>query len=141
MFVQNYYKIIILIIPAAALFVPFYTATVVPKWELLFVNKDGTPALSIRIEQTWKDYSLGWVFGEGGEEELETDSNGYLKLPERQIRVSIFQILGSKIRDAVMSINPHASFGPSTTVICQGTEKCVVKYKGDIEKPQRVVLW
>jgi hypothetical protein len=138
---RNTYKIILIALLSGLLFTPFYPVIIVPEWELVFVNEDGTPAPSISIEQSWKDYSLGWISGEQSEQKLQTDANGYVKLPARQIRVSIFQILSSKIRDAIVSINPHASFGPSTTIICQGTEKCVVKYKGDIEKPQRVVLW
>ena len=138
---KNHYKIIIIILLTAVLFVPFYPVTIVPEWELLFVNKDGSPASSIRIDQWWEDYSLGWMSGSHSEMGIQIDSNGYIKLPARQIRVSMFQIIGSKIRDVIVSINPHASFGSHSSIICRGTNNCVVTYKEDNEKPQRVVLW
>jgi hypothetical protein len=136
---QKYYKIIVIVLVVVALIVPFYPVTVVPEWELKFVNKDGTSASSIYLDQWWEDYSL--MTKSSVEELLQTDSNGYIKLPARQIRVSIFQILGSKIRDAIVSINPHASFGSHSSIICRKTSNCVVTYKDINEKPQRVVLW
>jgi hypothetical protein len=137
---RNYYKIIVVILLAVVLFAPFYPVTVVPEWELQFVNKDGTPASSIRIDQVWEDYSLGWMSGSNSDRNLQTDSNGYIKLPARQIRVSIFQILSSRIRDAIMSINPHASFGADSFINCSGPIGCTVSYKEINEKPQRVIL-
>jgi hypothetical protein len=138
---RKYYKIIIIISLTAVLFVPFYPVTVVPEWELRFVNKDGTPASSIRIDQIWQHYSLEWMSGGSSDRNLQTDSNGFIKLPARRIQVSIFQVLSSHVRDAIMSINPHASFGADSFINCAGTENCTVSYKESNEKPQRVVLW
>lgn len=139
---KNFYKIVIVMAIAAVIFIPFYPIVVVPEWELIFVNKDGTPASSIRISQTWKEYSLEYLSSARNEESgLKTDSNGYIKLPARQIRVSIFQIVSSRIYTLIMSINPHASFGPHSSIICQGIHNCVVSYKNGVENPQRVVLW
>jgi hypothetical protein len=137
---RNYYKIIADILLAAVLFVPFYPVTVVPEWELQFVNKDGTPASSIRIDQIWQDYSLEWMSDSNSNRNLQTDSNGYIKLPARQIRVSIFQILSSRIRDIFISIDPHSSFGADSFINCRGEVNCTVSYKEVNEKPQRVVL-
>ena len=137
---RNYY-IVILILLAAVIFIPFYPVNVVPEWELQFVNKDNTPSSSIRIDQIWKDFSLGWMSGENIDKDISTDSDGRIKLPARHIRISFFQFLSSFIRDALMSINPHASFGSHSYIICKGEAKCVVSYKEDNEKPQRVVLW
>lgn len=139
---KSFYKSIIIVIVAAVIIIPFYPIVVVPEWELVFVNKDGTPASSTRIEQIWKEYSLEYLSsGENSDSGLQTDSNGYIKLPARQIRVSIFQIVSSRIRNMIVSINPHASFGPDSYIVCQGTQNCVVSYKDGSEKPQRVVLW
>ena len=138
---RNSYKIFIIVLLTAVLFVPFYSVTVVPEWELIFVNKDGTPASSLRVDQIWKDYSLEWSSGENSDRDLTTDSNGYIKLPARHIRVSLFQIISSKIWDLVRSINPHASFGSSSYIVCRGTQNCVVNYKDGNEQPQRTVLW
>ncbi len=136
---KSAYKISIICVLAAVLFIPFYPVTVVPEWEIIFSNKDGTKASIVRMAQTWQDYSLG--SGENIEKNLMSDSEGYTKLPARQIRVSVFQIIYSRIRDVVASINPHASFGSDSAVFCDIPHKCVVAYKADNEKPQRFVLW
>jgi hypothetical protein len=138
---RNYYKLIVIVLLAAMSFVPFYSVTVVPEWGLLFVNKDGSPASSISIDQRWQHYSLESGTKDHSDLGLQTDSNGYIKLPARQIRVSIFQIISAPIFDKIMSINPHASFGPASTIYCNTPQKCVVRYKEGNEKPQRVVLW
>ena len=138
---RNLYKIITVFLIVVVLFIPFYSIMVVPEWELIFVNKDGTPASSITIDQRWKDYSFEWSSEENVNKGLQTDSNGYIKLPARHIRVSIFQILSSRIRDAIMSINPHASFGSSSYIICRGAQNCVVSYEKGGQEPQHVVLW
>jgi hypothetical protein len=137
---RNYYKHIIIGLLAIVLLVPFYPVTIVPEWELLFVNKDGTPAASISIKQIWKHYSYEWFSGEHTNEGLQTDSKGYIKLPAREIRVSLFKIISSTIWDTV-NINPHASFGPHSYIMCEGKQDCsVVSYKNNNEQPQRVIV-
>lgn len=137
---RKFYTAPIVILLTIAAFIPFYSVTIVPEWELKFVNKDGSPASSIHIDQIWKDYSLEWFSGENSERFLQTDFNGYIKLPSRQTRVSVFQVFSSKIRDLVMSINPHASFGSHSYIICRGEQNCVASYKENSNEPQRVVL-
>ena len=137
---RNSYKIIIIVLLTAILFIPFYSVTVVPEWELIFVNKDGSPASSLRIDQIWKDYSLEWSSAENTDRSLTTDSDGYIKLPARHIKVSLSQIISSKIWDSVRSVNPQASFGSSSYVICRGTRNCVEHYKDGNEQLQRVIL-
>ena len=138
---KRVYSIAFIILLAIVLFFPFYDSVVSPEWEIQFVNRDGSRSSTLKLDQVWKDYSLEWFSHETRETNLITDSNGYIKLPERKIRVSICQILSSKIRDRLMSINPHSSAGPSSYIICRGTNNCVVNYKESTENPQQVVLW
>lgn len=135
------FKLIIAVLLVVILFFPFFSITIVPEWELQLFNKDGSVASEVKIDQVWKDYSLEWTSGEERESGLKTDSNGYLRLPKREIRISIFGVIVSHIRDAVMGINPHASFGSSSYIICRGTQNCVVSYTEGSEKPQKAVLW
>lgn len=138
---KNYYKIIIIAVLLILLFVPFYPVTVVPEWELVFIDENGVAISSIRIDQIWKEYSLEfWSSGENSDRGLQSDSNGYIKLPAREIKVSVFQIVSSQIRDLIMKINPHASFGKSSYIVCRGTYNCIVSYKDNNEKPQRVIV-
>jgi len=137
---RHYYKHIIIVLLAIVLFVPFYPVTIVPEWELFFVNKDGTPAASIFVKQGWKHYSYEWFGGDHIDGEIKTDSTGYIKLPAREIRVSLFKIISSTILDTV-NINPHASSGPSSYIICEGKQDCsVVSYKPGNDQPQRVII-
>lgn len=138
---RNYYKFTFIVLLIAMLLIPIYPVTVVPEWEIQFVNKDDTLASSVRIEQTWEDYSLLVIEGRSGAN-IQTDSNGYIKLPSRQIRVPLLLLLIiAPIRDAVVSINPHASYGSHSSVFCYPPHNCVVSYKESNEKPQRFVLW
>ena len=120
--------------------VPLFPVTVVPEWEVKFESEDGVSIPSVRFDQIWKDYSLEFLSsGENADRGLESDPNGYVKLPSRNIRVSLFQIVGSYIRDAIMQINPHASYGPESYIICRGERNCVASYKPG-ENLQRVVV-
>lgn len=138
---KSFYKIIIPMVLVTVLFIPFFPVTVVPEWELIFLKKDSTAAASISIDQHWQDYSLEWMSEGNSARGLQVDVNGYIKLPARQIRVSIFQFLSSRIRNLIMSIDPHAGFGADSYIICGGPSSCVVTYKNGNEKPQRVILW
>ena len=137
---RNYYKLIFIVLLIAALLIPFYPVTIVPEWEIQFVNKDGTLASSVRLEQTWENYSLLGIEGRSGAN-IQTDFNGYIKLPSRQIRVPVLLKIIAPIRDAVVSINPHASYRSHSSVFCYPPHDCVVSYKESNEKPQRFVLW
>ena len=136
-----FFRNIIIVVLILVLFIPFYQFTIVPEWELIFIKESGTPIRSIRIDQIWKDYSLEfWSDGENSARSLESDSDGYIKLPARTIRVSVFGIVSSKIRNFIMQINPHASFGSHSYVICRGENNCIVNYNGENETLQRVVV-
>ena len=137
---RNYYKLIFIVLLMAGLLIPFYPVTIVPEWEIQFVNKDGTLASSVRLEQTWENYSLVGIEGRSGAN-IQTDSNGYIKLPSREVRVPILLLIIAPIRDTVVSINPHASYGSHSSVFCYPPHNCVVSYKESNEKPQRFILW
>jgi hypothetical protein len=123
------------------LFYPFVPRTVVPEWELVFIDENGEPIPFTRLDQHWKDYSLEYISAnENDERNLQSDQNGYIKLPARHIKVSVFQILSSNVRDFVMEINPHASFGPSSYIVCRGTRTCLVSYKSGQIGPESVVI-
>jgi len=131
----------VLILFVILLFIPVFPVTIVPEWELRFSNENGDPIASVRVNQLWKDYSLEfWSFDENRDENLESDSNGYIKLPARQIQVSIFQVLSSQIRDLIMRINPHASFGSHSYIICRGIYTCVADYRVSDENVQLVII-
>jgi hypothetical protein len=136
-----FFRNIIIAVLILVLFIPFYKVTIVPDWELIFIRENGIPIKSIRIDQIWKDYSLEfWSDGENSNRELESDSDGYIKLPARTLRVSVFGIFSSKIRNFIVQINPHASFGPHSYVICRGEYNCIINYESKNEMPQRVIV-
>jgi len=137
---QSCLKISVVILLIAGGFIPFISINVVPEWELKFVNEDGVSVPLVKFDQIWKNYSLElWSLGENSERNLQSDPDGYIKLPARQIRVSIFQILISYVRDAIMKINPHASFGPESYIVCRGKHNCLASYKKD-ESLQLIVV-
>jgi hypothetical protein len=137
---QKFWATSFIILLIAAVFVPFFPVNIVPEWELTFESEDGISIPSVRFDQMWKDYSLEfWSSGENADRNLESDPNGYIKLPARNIRVSLFQIGGSYLRDAIMNINPHASFGPKSYIVCRGERNCLVSYKQG-EHLQRAVV-
>jgi hypothetical protein len=114
------------------IFVPIIPRQVVPEWRIQFVSVDAAPVGSVEVDQLWKDYSLEyWTVAENADRNLLSDPNGYISLPSREIRVSIFQLATSLIRDAVMSVNPHASFGPSSYIVCRKENSCLASFKGD----------
>ncbi len=138
---NNKVKIVFLLL-IAMIFIPFYPVTVVPAWELIILDKEDKPIPKIRVNQAWKNYSLEyWKSGEHIDQDIQSNSDGYVKLPARKIRVSVFQAISSQIRDLIISINPHASFGSHSYVVCQGKYSCVVSYDDKVKQPHTVNIW
>jgi len=116
-------------IVVAATFLPLKSQVVVPEWKIQFVDEHGAPVPSVQVDQLWKDYSLEfWKAGENSDRLRQSGIDGNLSLPAREIRVSLFQLGASKIRDAIMSLNPHASFGPSSYIICRKERSCLASF-------------
>lgn len=134
------YKKLIIVAVVVMLFIPFFSFTIVPEWELLLVDEEGVAVSGVRIDNVWKDYSLEFWRGEHSDRGLSCDSNGYIKLPSGEINISIFQHVTAKLRDLAASINPHSSFGPHSYILCRGVQNCFSSYKFGNESPQRVVV-
>lgn len=123
-----------------AAFVPLIPRVVVPEWKIQFVDEQGAPVPSVQVDQLWKDYSLEfWKAGENSDRLRQSGIDGILSLPAREIRVSLFQLGASKIRDAIMSINPHASFGPNSYIICRKERSCLASFSKDSAVQQVIV--
>lgn len=92
---------------------PFET-TVVPTWKLRLVDQTGQPLGGNRIRESWCHYTLETNCHE---EELKTDSLGYVEFPRRTIRTNLFSWVTNAARRI---INVHSSFGPSASVYYLG---------------------
>lgn len=139
--VSDYLRVAIFFSIALVVFFPFFRVTVVPEWEISFVSEDGNPVPFVQVDQVWKEHSLEfWKPWEEIEHGLQSDSVGFIRLPARHIRVSVFEVLLSKIRDAIASINPHASSGAHSYIICRGTSKCLVSYNEATNGPKFIIV-
>ena len=84
-----------------------YPTTVVPEWRIRVVDRDGAPVAGEPVRETWQHYSLE---GDGHEEELLTDGNGYVVFPERKIWATpLGRIVNTSIA-AVLSL-AHGGMG------------------------------
>ncbi len=68
------------------------------------------------VRQVWKDYS---VESASHEQDAHTDENGHVSFPERTIRSSWLARTVGVISNTV-SLNVHASYGPSAHVLAYG---------------------
>jgi hypothetical protein len=101
-----------------SLFYPF-ESTVVPKWKLRVIDQTGRPLSGNRIRESWCHYTLETNCHE---EELQTDSLGYVEFPRRTIRMNLFSRVANAARRI---INVHSSFGPSASVYYLGDYRLV----------------
>ncbi len=132
--------IIIATAMTVVLFVPFFPVNVVPEWSLRLIGEDGQPAPNARVDQSWKDYSLEFWTVEQDTDHSMSDAHGIVRFPARNIRVSAFQIVAAKIRDVVVSINPHSGYGPHSFALCRGSLSCNASYRPGEDSPKNVVV-
>lgn len=90
--------------------------SVVPEWSVRVVDERGTPVRGAVVRQSWQHYSLE---RNGHEEDLATDSDGYVTFQPRKIRAGLFGRIMVPVLNA-FSLREHASFGPSASVTVWG---------------------
>jgi hypothetical protein len=129
---------VFLIMVAAIL--PIFEETVVPEWKIQFVDENGKAVQNQRVQQTWKDYSTQWLSSMDGESIIMTDMDGYVVLPERSIRVSLFDFLAGWLWEVSPRINPHTGYGKSSFVLCRDKADCNASYREGKALPNRVVV-
>ncbi len=129
---------VFLIMVAAIL--PIFEETVVPEWKIQFVDENGKAVQNQRVQQTWKDYSIQWFFSMDGIDITMTDMDGYVVLPERNIRVSLFDLLVGWLWEVSPRINPHTGYGKSSFVLCRDKANCHASYQEGKALPNRVVV-
>lgn len=138
---SNFIKLIAALLITVVLFAPFYSETLVPEWELVFVDKKNSPVPHIRVNQVWKNYSSEYSNSKTYmHNDIGSDSNGYLKLPAREIGISVFQLVVARIGNAFVSGNPPAGSGTHSYIVCLDDYKCVAHYREESEQPQTVVV-
>ena len=91
-----------------------FDITVVPEWKLRVVDQTGQPLRGNRVRESWCHYTLETRCHE---EELTSDSDGYIRFPRRAIRAN-FVTWAAKF--LVRLVNVHSSFGPSASVFYLG---------------------
>jgi hypothetical protein len=120
---------------------PIFEETVVPEWQIQFVDENGKSIQNQRVQQTWEDYSKQWFSSSSGWDETKiTDANGFITLPERHIRVSLLEFLLGWLWDVSPRINPHSSYGKSSFVLCRDKASCQASYDEGKTLPNRVVV-
>lgn len=132
--------LIVIAILAIVGFSPVFHIPVVPEWTFRLIDKDGQPVTNAKVIQSWKDYSLEfWRFPhEDGA--VSSADTGTVTLPARSIRVSILQIIVTKIVDVISAISPHSSSGPHSYLLCSGSINCSAAYKPGKALPDVVVV-
>jgi hypothetical protein len=133
-------SLILIVVFLIALFVPVIPVNVVPEWELRLIDESGQPVPNVRVEQWWKDYSLEFWRWPHSEESMPSNEEGVIRLPARNILVSISQIIAAKIVDVLTSISPHASYGPHSFLVCQGSVNCSARYQPGEDMPKVIVV-
>jgi hypothetical protein len=92
-------------------FIPFETS-VVPLWKIKVVDSSGNPLGGIGVRQVWQDYSTE---SSSHEQDLITDSNGYVIFPARSVKAGLLRRLVYPIINLLSGA--HASWGASSWVI------------------------
>jgi hypothetical protein len=119
---------------------PLLEVTVVPEWQIQFVDENENAVQNARVIQVWKDYSIQWFLNMEGTDTIMTDSNGFIVFPERNIRVSLLGLLIGWLWEVSPSINPHTSYGKHSYVICQDKISCTAFYSEGKDLPNHVIV-
>ena len=131
----------LILVPIVFLFLPLFSVNVVPEMSFRLISEDGQPFPNARVDQSWKEYSLEfWTVAQHYDHTIISDANGLVMFPPRNIQVSAFEIVAAKIRDVVVSIDPHSSYGPSSFFLCRGKLICSANYRPGEEFPKVVVV-
>jgi hypothetical protein len=141
MFSRNNKITIVIFIGLVLLVIPIFNHTIVPPWTFRLIDESGQPVSGVRVQQSWKDYSLEfWKGADHTDDSIVSDSDGTVVLPPRTIRVSMFELIAAQIRNVVASINPHSSFGSQSYIFCRGTESCYAFFSSGDSPPESVVI-
>jgi len=88
-----------------------WESIVVPEWRVRIVDQSGSPLRNTGVREGWQHYSLE---SRGHEEDLLTDTEGYVTFPRRTIRSPLAVRI---VRPIINALNPHHSSGPIASVI------------------------
>jgi hypothetical protein len=102
--------LILLILFLTIMFAPI-RLTIAEKRTFTVVDPKGIPIQEAVVRQIWDQYSLHYR----NEEVHKSDSNGYVVLPERAIKTSIFDLVSGGIGN-ILGYTIHASFCSSDSV-------------------------
>ena len=133
-------KLILWSAPLLITLIPWFSVELVPEWRLQVVDQTGDVVSDEMIRQTWKDYSLEFWTTSGHEETKTTDKNGFVTFSARSIRVSLVEVIASSIRDTVARMNPHSSYGTSSTVFCVNRINCEAYFRQGEQLPESIVI-
>jgi hypothetical protein len=124
---------------AIALLYPFKT-TVVPRWRIRVVDKEGKPCVGQFVRQSWKHDSLELSAGDNIENSW-TDDEGYVDFPERTIRAGLLQRILFPAWAALMTL-AHGSTGISADVMVWGADNYPIEavYVPGQPLPEVIVL-
>lgn len=120
--------------------IPLFDVKVVPEWSLHLIDEGGQPVSNVRVEQTWKDYSVEFWTVAQHYDYATSDASGLVTFPARNIQVSFFEIIAAKFRDTLASVDPHSSFGPKSFLLCREKTICNARYTPEEELPKFVIV-
>ena len=106
-------KVVLLFLLAAFAIVVLYPleTTVVPEWRVRIVDEAGAPLRNTGIREVWEHYSIE---SESHQQDLLTDSDGYVTFPKRTIRAGLAV---RTVKSVINALNPHGSSGPGAYLI------------------------
>lgn len=108
----------ILVTCLVSILYPFETE-VVPPWKVQVVTEDGSPASEATVEQYWQHYSVEF---ESHQQELTTDSTGWVAFPQRRIRsCMLFRVVMPIVN--VFRYGAHAGTGPKSFIIAYSSNR------------------
>lgn len=89
--------------------------TVVPEWKVQVVDSAGAPVANVQVRESWKHYGLEFDGRGGGEEDKQSDHEGYVVFPQRTIRASVTQRIVAVVTQTIR-YQEHSEFGARARV-------------------------
>jgi hypothetical protein len=100
------------------LFVPVREVVVVPEWKVRFEDESHKSIPGLSVKQEWREDTYE-PWRPMHSEVLVSDQNGEVVFPERVLSISVLADVQSRVR-YLLILDPHVSFGPFSTVRCDG---------------------
>lgn len=126
----------IVLVVVFLIFVPIVPISIVPSISLSILDESRNPIPGLPVRQSWQHYTYQFS---GDSAEVLSDSHGVARFPERTARISVGQLVLGQILK-VVSINPHASFGPSSFFLSMGKTSGHVSYSEGEPIPTEIIV-